>query len=159
MEKILFLVRNCFPNWFMAIIAGYFAGKAIIYHAKSSDLQQKHEKFLIVKGVVLLLAALISLQFTFIAVDAILTYVIYCGFIANNYVQKGINELKYMVYGVLVCIPSIFIFFFKVNPHRWLNKDDLSHLLMLACIFFFYLGAKKSAGNIQNFSIVDKVKA
>jgi hypothetical protein len=138
-----FDIPGKFPNWVSAIIAGYFAGKAIVINSNSIELIKKHEFFLIIKGVILLTAALFTKKFLFIAVDAILTYIMYCGVISNSYVKKGMLEMKYMIYGVLVCLPSVFIFFFKLNPHRWLNKDDLSHLLMLACIYFFYLGAKK----------------
>ena len=138
-----FDIPGKFPNWVSAILSGYFAGKAIIVNLNNKVLEKKYELFLIIKGATLLLASIATLKFVFVAVDAIITYVIFCGFIANSLYKKGIIELKYMTYGVLVCIPSIFIFFFKINPHRWLNKDDLSHLLMLACIVFFYIGAKK----------------
>ena len=62
-----------------------------------------------------------------------------------------------MYMGVLVCIPSVFIFLLKLNPHKWLNKDDLSHLLMLLCLIFFYLGAiarsKTLQGNNGNMNL------
>ena len=142
-----FDIPGKFPNWVTAILSGYFAGKAIVVNLNNKVLEKKYELFLIIKGSVLLLASIATLKFVFVAVDAILTYVIFCGFIANSLYKKGMLELKYMTYGVLVCIPSIFIFFFKINPHKWLNKDDLSHLLMLACIIFFYIGAKKRSLN------------
>ncbi len=142
-----FDIPGKFPNWVTAILSGYFAGKAIIVNLNNKTLEKKYELFLIIKGSILLLASIATLKFVFVAVDAIITYVIFCGFIANSLYKKGLLELKFMTYGVLVCIPSIFIFFFKINPHKWLNKDDLSHLLMLACITFFYIGAKKRLSN------------
>jgi hypothetical protein len=138
-----------FPNWITGVLSGYFAGKAIIVNLKNNALEKKCELFLIIKGAILLLASIATLKFVFVALDSIITYVIFCGFMANSFYKKGILELKYMTYGVLVCLPSIFIFFFKINPHRWLNKDDLSHLLMLACIIFFYIGAKKRLTKIN----------
>ena len=144
-----FDILGKFPNWITGVLSGYFAGKAIIVNLKNNALEKKCELFLIIKGAILLLASIATLNFVFVAVDAIITYVIFCGFMANSLYKKGIVELKYMTYGVLVCLPSIFIFFFKINPHRWLNKDDLSHLLMLACIIFFYIGAKKRITKIN----------
>ena len=144
-----FDILGKFPNWITGVLSGYFAGKAIIVNLKNNALEKKCELFLIIKGAILLLASIATLNFVFVAVDAIITYVIFCGFMANSLYKKGIVELKYMTYGVLVCLPSIFIFFFKINPHRWLNKDDLSHLLMLACIIFFYIGAKKRLTKIN----------
>ena len=144
-----FDILGKFPNWITGVLSGYFAGKAIIVNLKNNALEKKYELFLIIKGAILLLASIATLKFVFVAVDAIITYVIFCGFMANSLYKKGIVELKYMMYGVIVCLPSIFIFFFKINPHRWLNKDDLSHLLMLACIIFFYIGAKKRITKIN----------
>ena len=144
-----FDILGKFPNWITGVLSGYFAGKAIIVNLKNNALEKKYELFLIIKGAILLLASIATLKFVFVAVDAIITYVIFCGFMANSLYKKGIVELKYMTYGVLVCLPSIFIFFFKINPHRWLNKDDSSHLLMLACIIFFYIGAKKRITKIN----------
>ena len=144
-----FDILGKFPNWITGVLSGYFAGKAIVVNLKNNALEKKYELFLIIKGAILLLASIATLKFVFVAVDAIITYVIFCGFMANSLYKKGIVELKYMIYGVIVCLPSIFIFFFKINPHRWLNKDDLSHLLMLACIIFFYIGAKKRITKIN----------
>ena len=144
-----FDILGKFPNWITGVLAGYFAGKAIIVNLKNNALQKKYELFLIVKGAILLLASIATLKFVFVALDSIITYVIFCGFIANSLYKKGILELKYMTYGVIVCLPSIFIFFFKLDYDRWLNKDDLSHLLMLACIIFFYIGAKKRLTKIN----------
>jgi hypothetical protein len=154
-----FDIPGKFPNWISAIIAGYFAGKAIIENEINLKRKKNFELFLIIKGGILLSLSFVTFKFVFVAVDAIITYVVFCGFVANSYVKRGLVDLKYMTYGVLVCIPSIFIFFFKLNPHRWLNKDDLSHLLMLACIYFFYLGASKRMNHTEVSLKVDNVIA
>lgn len=132
-----------FPNWISATIATYYAGKAILERKSDEKTKKNGEKLLLIKSSVLLLLSVIRYKFVFIAIDAILTYVICCGIMAYNLYQRGSKEMRYMVYGVLICLPSVFIFFLNLNPHRWLNKDDLSHLLMLACIFCFYLGANE----------------
>lgn len=40
-------------------------------------------------------------------------------------------------------IPAI-IHSLSVSPHRWLNKDDLSHLIMVFCIYLIFLGVKQA---------------
>lgn len=138
-----FNVPGKFPNWITSVLAGYFVGKAIIYHITNKFKSKFLELFLISKGIILLVLSVISQKFIFIAIDAIITYVVFCGLIAYQLYKKGVYEMKFMYYGVLTCIPAIFIFLFKININKWLNKDDLSHLLMLTCIIFFYVGAKK----------------
>jgi len=126
-----------YPNWITSILAGFYAGSAMLYNFKSNLLKS----FLIFKGIVLLILSIIFQKFIFIAVDAILTYTIYCGIIGYKLTKSISLDYKFMYIGVLVCVPSVFIFLLQLNPHKWLNKDDLSHLLMLCCLIFFYLGA------------------
>lgn len=138
-----FDVFGKFPNWTTGIMCGYFAGKAMICRLRSVQVKKFWNIFLISKAVILLLLALSYHNFVFVAVDAIVTYLMFCGVMAFILYRRGFSELRFMVYGVLVCLPSAFIFLLKINPHRWLNKDDLSHLFMLGCIIYFYLGAKR----------------
>ncbi len=135
-------VPGKFPNWSISIIAAFYAGLAMLSAYEKRKWNKELKYFLFIKGIVLLSLAIISQLFIFIAIDAILTYVIYCGIIGKVLAVSKNKVYNQMFYGVLICLPSVFIFLFKLNIHRWLNKDDLSHLLMLACLFFFYRGAK-----------------
>jgi hypothetical protein len=130
-------VPGKYPNWITSVLAGFYAGFAMLFNFKSNFLKS----FLIIKGISLLLLSILFQKFIFIAVDAILTYIIYCGIIGYKLTKSISLDYKFMYLGVLVCIPSVFIFLLQLNPHKWLNKDDLSHLLMLFCLIFFYLGA------------------
>lgn len=132
-----------FPNWITGIISGYCAGRAVLTHFSETNTKKRLHLFLIVKAIVLLSLAIVLRKFIFIAVDAIITYVMFCGIIGYNLTKKGLSDLKYLYYGVIICLPSVFIFLLKLSPHKWLNKDDLSHLLMLGCLYCFYLTASK----------------
>ena len=132
-----------FPNWIFTILSGFCAGFAVLTHYPDEIQKKKLGTFILVKGFILLLLAIFFREFIFIAIDSILTYIIFCGIIARKIHKLGRTEMRFMYYGVLLCLPSIFIFFFKINLHRFLNKDDLSHLLMLVCLMFFYRSVKE----------------
>ena len=132
-----------FPNWIFTILSGFCAGFAVLTHYPDEIQKKKLGTFILVKGFILLLLAIFFREFIFIAIDSILTYIIFCGIIARKIHKLGRTEMRFMYYGVLLCLPSIFIFFFKINLHRFLNKDDLSHLLMLGCLMFFYKSIKE----------------
>ena len=132
-----------FPNWIFTILSGFCAGFAMLVNYPNEVQKKKLRIFILVKGFILLLLAIIFEKFLFIAIDSILTYVIFCGIIARIIHNLGSTEMRFMYYGVLFCAPSVFIFFFKINLHRFLNKDDLSHLLMLGCLMFFYRSIKE----------------
>jgi len=128
------------PSWTFAIVAGYYAGVSVLsrYGEQSSDGFLK--VFLIIKSIVLLFLGIATLKFLFIAIDAILTYLFYCGFLAYRIWKQGDEGMKYFVFGVIILFPSAFIFLLNWNVHTYLNRDDLSHLLMLGCIILFYRG-------------------
>ena len=92
----------------------------------------------------LLSLALFLQKFVFVAIDAILTYVLYSGFIAWRISIGEKKEMKFFVYGMWVLFPSAFIFLMNINLHRFFNRDDFSHVLMLFCIMIFYVGIKQS---------------
>jgi hypothetical protein len=137
-----FAIPGKFPNWITGVVSGYFAGNAMLVKMENQEAKNFLKIGLIVKASVFLFLALWKQNFLFIAIDAIATYLFFCGVYGYIYFKKGHDYMKYMVLGVLVCLPSAFIFLFKINIHKWLNKDDLSHLFMLGCTICFYLGAK-----------------
>jgi len=144
-----------FPNWITGILAGYCAGKAVTAHVKKEVLKKRLEISLVAKGFILLILSLSLRQFIFVAVDAIFTYVFFCGILAYQIYKKGVLEMKYFFIGTLICLPSAFIFLLKINPHIWFNKDDASHILMLFCLISFYIGASKLAN--KNALVLQKI--
>lgn len=134
-----------FPNWILGVMSGYFAGNAMLVKMQNEVTKKRIQQVLIFKMIFFIAMAIWKQNFVFVAIDAILTYVFFCGVLGFIYFKRGFQSMKFMVLGVLVCLPSAFIFLLKLNPHRWLNKDDLSHLFMLGCTICFYLGAKMSS--------------
>jgi hypothetical protein len=139
-----FDVYGKFPCWIFAVVASFHAGKAMIsVNMLTVELQRKLTKSLIFKGVVLAVLAMMMGSFIFIMVDAILSYLVFCLGFGSYYWRKGYDSFKYTVYAIIILFPSIFIFLLKLNPHLWFNKDDLSHVLMVITIIFFYIGVRK----------------
>jgi hypothetical protein len=137
---LYFGVFGKFPCWILGCLANVCAARGMLAFAPFVHPKRSAVVLIWVKSAVLLVMALISQKFLFVAIDAILTYIAYTGAFAFILTTRGVAEMKFMVMGVIILVPSAFIFLLKLNPHRWLNKDDLSHLLMLTCIYCFYKG-------------------
>lgn len=137
---LYFDVYGKFPCWILGCLAnvcaarGMLAFKPFVHPTKTAVL------VIWLKSALLLILALVTKKFVFVSIDAIVTYLAYTGVFAYLLMKRGIPEMKLMVTGVLILLPSAFIFLLKINVHRWLNKDDLSHVLMLICIYCFYRG-------------------
>lgn len=139
-----FDVFGKYPCWAFGILSAFHAGKAMIsIHILRRAIQRRLTYFLIFKGVLLGVSAILMQSFLFIMIDATITYLFFCLGLGIYYWRKGVPSFKYTVYAVLILFPSIFIFTLQFNPHLWFNKDDLSHILMVTTIIFFYFGVIK----------------
>lgn len=136
-----FDVYGKYPCWIFGIFAAFHAGKAMISVPLISQAKQrKLTYFLVLKALFFAIAAVLTQNFLFVMVDAIIAYLFFCLGFGLYYWKKGMDSFRFTVYAVLILIPSVFIFLFQINPHLWFNKDDISHVLMVLTIVFFYLG-------------------
>lgn len=131
------------PSWTFGVIAGLAASLAMFSLIKSNKWRNLLIRIAILESFTMLVAALVFKNFAFIAADAVLTYLLACGFVGYFLFKKSVPGAMNIVLGVLILFPSIFVFALKINLHKFLNRDDLSHLLMLGCIILFFLGTKK----------------
>jgi len=131
------------PSWTFATIANVCSGVGMLELSKDFSPKSKWVIVVWVKSIVLLGISLYFMKFIGVAIDAILTYILYTGYYAFILKSKGLNEMKFMIIGVLILLPSAVFFLLKLNPHRWLNKDDISHILILGGITCFYVSLKK----------------
>lgn len=133
-----------YPSWTLGTLAAVYASFAMISLMEKRRNQKIIERIVVIKAVILLIAGIITQKFLFIAIDTSITYLFFCGYLAVRLHRNNWKGVKFIYLGVLILIPSAIIFSLKINVHRWLNKDDLSHVLMLGCIIFFFLGIRET---------------
>jgi predicted membrane channel-forming protein YqfA (hemolysin III family) len=83
-----------------------------------------------------------QIPFLPIAFNTILGVLLSAGVLGYQFYKKE-KSFKHIVTGVIIMVPSAFVFLIKINPAQWFDKNDLSHLLLTAGIIFFYLGIVK----------------
>jgi hypothetical protein len=136
-----------FPSWILGVIAGLFSSFAMLSVWPNKKQQNNLKRFVILKSILLLSLSIATRKFLFVAIDTSVAYLIFCGFLAYKLIQKNFAGMRYILIGVLVLLPSVLIYGCKINLHRYLNKDDLSHLFMVGCIIMFYIGVKRTDKN------------
>ncbi len=68
----------------------------------------------------------------------------FCAGYLGYYYQKTISEnFKYFWIGFLVLVPTILLQLFKINPHQYFDRNDLSHIIVILSFILFYQGVKK----------------
>lgn len=148
-----FGVYGKYPCWTIGVLASYYAGKAMISTSIFSEKNRKKlYQVLIAKCILLGLLAVVFSNFIFITIDAVLSYLVYCGIVSGVYWKRGFDGFKYIVFAIIVLFPSIFIFLLRLSPHVWFNKEDLSHILMIFTIILFYFGIKQFKRLHRNIS-------
>lgn len=135
-----------YPSWIFGCLANAFAAMGMLSFNGISQPKKIAFQLVWIKFIVLCSASILTNKFIFTAIDAIVTYIGYTGVYAYVLVKRTEKAafLKNMIIGVLVLMPSAFIFIGKINIHQWLNKDDLSHILMIITIYYFYRGLKQA---------------
>jgi hypothetical protein len=138
-----------YPCWILGCVANGFAGMGMLNFRGISKPKSYAYTIIWVKSIGLCVASILTQKFIFVAIDAILTYICYTGIYAYILMKRDVRAkfLKNMIIAVIILTPSAFIFIFKLDIHRWLNKDDLSHILMFFTICYFYKGLKEWGQN------------
>jgi hypothetical protein len=136
--------------WFF----GVAATSALTYAmTKLFELSQKTNKviaaFIIIKGLTVLSLSYYHWNFLFVAIDTIASLLIACGIgSAVLHFKLGNKPARFIFFGVLTILPSAFIFLFKFDLHRWMNREDLSHVFMaLGLLFFVKFTVENSQSN------------
>ncbi|WP_070136925.1 DUF6962 family protein [Crocinitomix algicola] len=148
-------VAGKFPSWISGPIAIFLLEQGMIaVHPNETKLSLfKSLSFwkMILVFVIFTLVCLFApiqenprLAFLPTAINTIFGVILTAGVLGNFYAKKIDINFKYFVFGVITLTPTAFIFLMKINLHPWFDKNDLSHVLMVIGISFFYVGVKKA---------------
>lgn len=142
------------PSLVTGIMAILYIERAMIYHVPD---EQKRKRYLLLANskfwlILMIIAVIIAtlpmdekpqLSFLPVAFDTILGLILSTGFLGYKHTKNVNREFRFFYIGVLIMIPSAFVFLLKINLHPWFDKNDLSHLLLITGCIFFYLGTSK----------------
>ena len=73
------------------------------------------------------------------SVTGVLFSLVYLGAV---YSKRIAPSFHYFWISFILMVPSVFISSLKINIHQWFDKNDLSHLVLLIGILFYYKGVK-----------------
>lgn len=153
-------VAGKFPSWICGPISVYCLEQAMI---AIHPLEKRMERFKLL-STLKLFAVLIAFTiicitlplaenpapaFLPIAINTILGVSITAGLLGYKYHKVLSRKFRYFYLGVLIMIPSAFIFLLKINLHPWFDKNDLSHVLLTAGIIYFYIGIVKISKGLK----------
>lgn len=142
------------PGWITAILAVFCIEQAMISFVYNKTLQKIYKglsilKMLVVLGVFLRICLNSQvfekpeLGFLPIAINTILGTILSAGILGVVFYRKHQAPFHYFSFGVLAMLPAAFVFLMKINLHPWMDKNDVSHILLSIGNVFFYVGIIK----------------
>jgi len=90
-----------------------------------------------------------TLPFLPIVITTIIGFIGIVGYLGFKYTEKFSAKFKFFWLGVLMVMPTAFIFILKINVHQWFDKNDFSHFLFMIAITYFYLGVSKLSKGLK----------
>lgn len=65
------------------------------------------------------------------------------GLLGYYYQRKIDASFHYLWISTLILIPSAVVQSMKINVHQWFDRNDISHILLITSILFYYTAVKK----------------
>jgi hypothetical protein len=152
------------PSWLFGPISIYFIERAMISIHWNKKLAKKLKLISNIKlGIVYLIFLYLLITvgypqgkttpFLPIAINTIIGIIATAGALGFRYTEKYSAKFKFFWLGVLILLPTAFIFLLKINVHPWFDKNDFSHILFIIGITYFYLGVKGVANGLKQSAL------
>jgi hypothetical protein len=138
------------PSWFFGVTATTCSAFAML-EVDKLKLNTKNRIWVLIalRGILVLIGAYAFWKFLFVAIDTIVVYIALTGVYGAILWKKGYAHMKYNLIAMIFLIPTAFIFLLKIDLHVWMNREDLSHLLMCVAIYFFSEGVLREKVQLQ----------
>jgi len=148
------------PSWLFGPISIYFAEKAMISSHWDKSKKVLFNKISDSKLILVYIAWVLILffgsnekiatqPFLPIAINTFLGMLAFVGYLGFKYTEKFSVKFKFFWLSALIMLPTVFIFILKINVHQWFDKNDMSHILIMIGVSYFYLGVKKIAEGLK----------
>ena len=149
--------------WILGIFCVFFVERAMLSLLKSSSkvIWKNLSLFKLILALLLELGVFYtidmskdhSIGLTVPAINSAIGFVFSLVILGNKYRKEIDKNFIYMIYGVLLLIPSGLFISFKINIHPWFDKNDFGHLLLIIAMFLYFKSIKsygKIVGNKQS---------
>ena len=142
-----------YAPWIIGIISIYFAEKAMISLLSKREI---FNKIILIKMIMSIIAEIFVFYFVDMTKDhsvglripvinSLLGFIFFLGILGFKFKKEIHNNFIYMVYSVLIMIPSGIFIAFKINIHQWFDKNDFGHLVFIIVMIFFYKSIRSYA--------------
>jgi len=141
-----------YPGWMASIISLYFMERAMLSFLK----HPRRSVFVFLSKIKLLIFVVLELTiFTFLdlkenpqlgllipSIASAFGFLTCLGYLGWRYTHEINSSFRYFYWSVVVLIPSAVLQGMKISIAPWLDRSDLSHLLLLVVILLHWNGVR-----------------
>lgn len=142
-----------YPSWYTGMLAGYFLEMAMISLYPEMNLKRLFQRLALAKLILSILAA----SAVFILVDlsqdpsvglrvptlnSFIGLVFSLGYLGWKYARSINPAFRYMWISMLLLLPTVFVQTLKINIHPWMDRNDVSHILLIIGMLLYYRGIR-----------------
>lgn len=143
-----------YPAWFLGMVASFFIERAMISIYPKSEKKALFNKLALAKLIVFSIAEIILLSTLDMEVkpergliiptlSSVLGLSLALGLLGVLYQRKIHSSFKFLWIGALIIVPSAIFQALKINPAQWFDRNDVSHVLLLAGLIIYYQTIKR----------------
>ena len=146
--------------WILGIFCVFFVERAMISLLKSSTkvIWKNLSLFKLVLALLLELGVFYAIDMSkdhsiglrIPAINFTIGFVYSLAILGNKYRKEIDKNFVFMIYGVLLLIPSGLFISFKINIHPWFDKNDFGHLLLIVSMFLYFKSIKSYSKIVKN---------
>ena len=126
------------PGWFTSLLAIYFLEQAQLSWGQPPQWLKK-----VSSAKLILLAVGMAFAPSFLWVVAQTITGLVPGLILFGVRYRHVHPgARYFRQAFWVLLPALILYGLGIDPHRWFNRDDASHVLMLLTLYLSYKGAR-----------------
>jgi hypothetical protein len=155
-----FGIPSKYPALYLGIISALFIEKAMISLHPKASIRKLVNRLIYIK----LYVALISATLVFIFVDlsrdpsialivttinAVIGSIYALCYLGVKFGKSLTPSFHYMWVSVMALLPTVIVQSFKISPHQWFDRNDVSHLFLVASAILYYFGIKGFARKIK----------
>jgi hypothetical protein len=146
--------------WFFGVVSsGFLIAAMVDLFAFRKSTRLIFHIFILLKGTFVLIFAYTFWNFLFVAIDTILSLFVACGvgtFILYFHYDR--KDLINLLIGFLIILPSAAVFLLKLDLSLWMNREDISHILIAGGLFFFARSLKNIASREQSYGELNPIE-
>lgn len=148
-------------SWYTGIISAFCIEQAMISIFPKIELRGLFKKISVIKMILAFLGATAVFLFVDLSVDpqkglliptlnSVVGLSIALGLFGVIYQKKIHSSFKYLWISALILIPSAIVQGMKINIHPWMDRNDISHILLIIGLILYFQTIKTYSASISD---------